>query len=782
MSVDYPVVKPRPAKRAKVADEEENGDSDDTAFFQELWNHYQNFLDSAGSSGDDDDDYDDDHDEANNQRGPDIDELQEMIELVKSRHDLITKPKLPSSEDRHGGDDYPTLHAWKSRKDLLPVLMSVAYYHLADDAISQYLMTQQQEQQQTRPTARDIQQLLVESLEWFPHNAATWSMSANFGRMSQTLSLAATCHWYERAVHASVTVRPIALTILNDNSDDAGSDDDDNTESFKEWIELLVLNQVLGVEYEEHANGDENLQDDGREQHKIRSNSSYSKDDNKVDDSFENEYNDDDNPNKEDDDDDDDDVVVSKAEDAFENEFNMKRSQDEDDDDVDEDDEKKHPGRYSSSAVESTARFMCAMLWSMQGSHDAALDHLKYFPLTHRLHPNVWTVDPSNQARTEEPPVEPPVIFKPSQGILPPHLYDGLLKLFAPDSPYWIESDYANRGYYSYFVEYNEPTKHTKPQNLLEDVIVNHLLPRAQQLLDGMKGRNALDDDKLSTKICGFEWWAHTRPIQANLGHNLHFDTDESMLDQEGKVTHPLFSSVLYLTGGGDTTTSSSPNSCPGGATIILDETPDSEKSADICWQVVPHDNSFLIFPGDRLHGVLPCPGTTAEKEERTGNGNKWTTADALIHESWKCSPKGNTASGKSTPSNHRLTFMVGFWTRNVPATMKHRRLYGPCGPLPPPTDEHTWVQDIMKGYDDQEEKQVEELPVQGAVMTPTELPSVSPAWESFEPYNNTNTTEEPSLCIPHGIDHRFFVRGAPRCFRQSLFEDRETSNIDDEW
>ena len=26
-------------------------------------------------------------------------------------------------------------------------------------------------------------------------------------------------------------------------------------------------------------------------------------------------------------------------------------------------------------------------------------------------------------------------------------------------------------------------------------------------------------------------------------------------------------------------------------------------------------------------------------------------------------------------------------------------------------------------------------------------------------------------LEIPRGIDHRFFVRGAPKCFRESLFE-----------
>jgi hypothetical protein len=42
---------------------------------------------------------------------------------------------------------------------------------------------------------------------------------------------------------------------------------------------------------------------------------------------------------------------------------------------------------------------------------------------------------------------------------------------------YWNESDYAHRGYHSYFFDIDEPT------NLMEDVIVNHLLPRALQVL-----------------------------------------------------------------------------------------------------------------------------------------------------------------------------------------------------------------------------------------------------------------------------------------------------------
>ena len=155
----------------------------------------------------------------------------------------------------------------------------------------------------------------------------------------------------------------------------------------------------------------------------------------------------------------------------------------------------------------------------------------------------------------------------------------------------------------------------------------------------------------------------------------------------------------------------------------------------------------------------------------------KHISIDALIHDCWK------SPSKSLIPPNHRLTFMVGFWTRNVPATMKNRRLYGPCGPLPPPTDEHTWVQQIMKGYDNDNQGNDNEVTKARKIIIPSALPSVSPAWESFESFTcnqeEEEEEEEPPLSIPHSIDHRFFVRGAPQCFRQSLFEDRET--MDDE-
>lgn len=157
------------------------------------------------------------------------------------------------------------------------------------------------------------------------------------------------------------------------------------------------------------------------------------------------------------------------------------------------------------------------------------------------------------------------------------------------------------------------------------------------------------------------------------------------------------------------------------------------------------------------------------------------------IKEQWI--PKDETTC--STP--HRLTFLVGFWTRQVPDKMKYRKLYGPCGPLPPrPTEEekddenqvHTWVEEIHQGYDDK--NRAASTP---HTMTTTPVPMIAPAWEvmgtaatAVEEKKDDKDDDErkDELEIPRAIDHRFFVRDAPTCFRDSLFE-RDCYGDDDD-
>jgi hypothetical protein len=116
---------------------------------------------------------------------------------------------------------------------------------------------------------------------------------------------------------------------------------------------------------------------------------------------------------------------------------------------------------------------------------------------------------------------------------------------------------------------------------------------------------------------------------------------------------------------------------------------------------------------------------------------------------------------------------MVGFWTRRVPDKMKNRHLYGPCGPLPDANDDNTWVSEIEQegGCNSEHSK-----PSNGerTNITSEILPKVTPAWEDITAC--VEKSKGPKLEIPTSLDHRFFVKDASSCFRQSLFKKDEES------
>ena len=425
-------------------------------------------------------------------------------------------------------------------------------------------------------------------------------------------------------------------------------------------------------------------------------------------------------------------------------EFEGGDDKDEEDNNEDGEDEEGEGDVVSDSEVEATSSFMAALLLSVLGRHDEAATYLKKFGVTHRVHPDVWrgvkALHTSTPKQIDGSPISAPVSFRCTEkglgGVLPPKLYKDLCDIFQPNAVYWKESDYDHRGYYSYFLDITKEME-SSPSNIIEDVIVNHLLPLAK------RGLSAEDGEK----IVGAEWWCHHRPISANLGHNLHFDTDEALLAEEQSITHPIMSSVLYLTGGANGEQS---KAAPGGSTIVFDQKPDAKEVAPKIWASQAQNNSYMIFPGNLLHGVLPCPGV-----ESTDNSD---------------------ASGQpDTKPEHRLTFMVGFWTRRVPDKMKDRRLYGPCGPMPPATE--VWIREIASGYES-EASSSGGTANQDAIGS-FELPCISPAWELLETSicekkDEDDEEKEEFLQMPGTLDHRFFVRNAPRCFYDSLMNKDE--------
>lgn len=740
----------------------------------------------------------------------DTDEIEEIISIVQNLRRQSPPPsstkskgeyRLPVMAIRDDTDGMllhlqPCHHLTSlqcTRMSLLPVLLSVAHGHLAEDYLTQHLAYRSQEgnrngstpsrsSEEQESTESIIWDHIKQSLFWFPHNAHTWSLTANTCRMQilarLTRSTPQVATIYQRAADDAAAVRRYALEVLGqcqhvsrcenvvdriggvkeqqqqvqprddhsvpmislehedealdkiDHSIESGDDyGSGETQLAREWVKLLLLKQVADVEW---------IPDDKT-------------DDATTSDNVENEDRDGGYPTNND-----------KTETAA--------------------------GYWTASGVEGTSRFMAAMLLSTLGRHDEAKNNILAFPaITHRIHPNVWdginaaTVGisaPATASAASPPPIatllsarttapatntttspelDEPCLFV--QPVLPEHLHSALCQAFHPDASYWRESDYANRGYYSYFMNIDPNRKH-RVTNLIEDVIFNHLLPLTEQRLPK------------HVTIHGVEWWVHTRPIQANLGHNLHFDTDEALLAREHIISHPVLSSVLYLTGGSTS-----------GATVIMDQIPQAQEVAQQAWRNVPHDNTYLVFPGDRLHGVLPCRGNLDRSHPELGLSPATLSLEDLLVQQ----PPPSTSGDASTHAQHRLTFMVGWWTRRAPATSTDATaLYGPWSPLPPATKEHSWVQQIERNYPRQMDPRVSQVEVRS-------VPVVSPAWEVLRVKPNMAGADEddetPTMArdglvfgdIPVRIDHRFFVSDAPQCFYDSLFESYEDEDDDDD-
>ena len=367
------------------------------------------------------------------------------------------------------------------------------------------------------------------------------------------------------------------------------------------------------------------------------------------------------------------------------------------------------------------------------------------------------------------------------RSVVPSDLGSTLRSTFAPEANYWEETDYHTRGYYSFWFD-----AQAQPSNAVEALINTHLRPLVEPLLIEAAKEKALAAEKANTSstnsaaaaspvaspLVGCEWWVHSRPVgKASVGHQLHYDTDELSLARGGDVFHPLLSSVVYLTG-----------STQGGApTLVLDqfptmgskdnnhENPDGEnkvkdkstaaigtdhemqeendagdddddaKFATRGWLAKPEDGAFLVFPGDRLHGVLPdAPATPATSSSSSSSSAK----------------SGSSAGSGSVfdDCGNRLTLMVGWWTRDPNAAAeaaansdekkksKASSLYnrrrnkrtsqlGPCAPVPPPTSRSTtWVQSLALDTNKDDVK-----PVPPAPPSVVAVQELAPVWEKLE-------------------------------------------------
>ena len=346
------------------------------------------------------------------------------------------------------------------------------------------------------------------------------------------------------------------------------------------------------------------------------------------------------------------------------------------------------------------------------------------------------------------------------EGGVPPELLRRLKAAFAQDSPFWRETDYAERGYFSFWHDAAMP-----PRTVVDELAMT-LLP-----LTGHAER-----------IVGFEWWVHTRAEARSIGHQMHFDTEEASL-AAGRLVHPLVSSVTYLSGGG--------RSDP---TVVFNQRVD-DLGADHAHISFPKADCVLMFPGDRLHCVCPSaplaeplaatlaatlaaapPAAPPAAQPPAAGRNKRRKTGAAGGQDTVAQAAGSAGSGLADPSRHpqRVTLMIGFWAEDV-ASIVRREPLGACGPVPRPTRTCTWPRLLTAAA----ATPAAAAQAAGAATSARRVavPRIEAPWEEVPPTapdgsGGTGPEEEadPWSCleIPEARNHRFFLRDMAE-FREQL-------------
>jgi tetratricopeptide (TPR) repeat protein len=361
------------------------------------------------------------------------------------------------------------------------------------------------------------------------------------------------------------------------------------------------------------------------------------------------------------------------------------------------------------------------------GRYPEAQASLRRFGLGYSISPQVWDVACGRSAGSR--PEQPPCRVYPNA--VPPELHERLLAGFSPRAPYWDENDYDQSEYFSWWFDVK-----SEPKTAVEELILE-LLPLTER------------DD-----IIGAEWWVHTRPVSGgDIGHQLHFDTDERTLENTGRIMHPAFGSVVYLSGQGST--DGKPHT-RGGSTVIFDQTPSAEKFAERAWIMHPQDRAFMLFSGDRLHGVLP---SMPESQPSSTEGSEDAKEPAVKRAKTDIVPDQLEDEGQN-----RLTLLIGWWNSTKfdepdDGSTAGARYFGARAAAPPDVE---WPKHLKPG-----KRGTSGEWARGVVCDNNLVSLATSAWEAVP----GSPAKNPELELPRANDQRFYAN-APTDFINRMMEE----------
>jgi hypothetical protein len=228
--------------------------------------------------------------------------------------------------------------------------------------------------------------------------------------------------------------------------------------------------------------------------------------------------------------------------------------------------------------------------------------------------------------------------------------------IFRSEGPFWFEHDYdeienfsRKVGYFSYLYPFRERRAKTFIEQIIDGVfdVMSKEIP---DLCEATTCKDLYSIDSLHNTIRRnlltfffiAEWWVHSRPH--GCGHQMHFDSDETRIDEGGNPQHPIISCVFFVNEA-------------GGPTLMTDQTLHGQLGTE-GWMIDAKLNRILAFDARYLHGVIPGVGVSPQEGSR------------------------------------RQTFMVGFW-RKIQAKDKGRGRYGAGQPFPFDNDNLRWPREM---------------------------------------------------------------------------------------
>jgi len=301
-------------------------------------------------------------------------------------------------------------------------------------------------------------------------------------------------------------------------------------------------------------------------------------------------------------------------------------------------------------AAQVTCRKLLALLLCQDGRFQEACKFLRALGHSYRLSRQIlaYALPPPGAAAT----VRADSLVQVFDRALPRSIVLHLNRVFHPSALFWKEHNYdlasnsaRDVGYVSYQFPLSPapsgccmPAAQEAPRNSVEAIVLELY-------------RQCCSAFPAVLQATVAEWWVHSRAHSS--GHQLHYDSDETVTEAGGAARHPLCSVVLYLTEDEDE------GAPTGGPTLVTDQRLGGPLGSHgyLCY---PKCNRLCMFDAKHLHGVLPGRGAAA------GAGRR------------------------------RLTFMAGFWTA-IGARDRGAGCPGPAQPLPPMHSKHsTWQRDMQ--------------------------------------------------------------------------------------